>query len=101
MARKKPDLTDIFAKTTGQQGEEASENPDLDEGRIVSAGVGIKEGELRAIESIAAGLGKGITKNAVMRFALRWFILQVRAGNVDLSGFVEEPPEPDKRLKMP
>ena len=88
-----------LVKRTAPSEQAPVDNSELDEGVIRSTGVGLKTGEIAAIEALAAELG--ITKNALMRFAMRWFILQYRAGNVDISKFIEEPPPPARKLNMP
>jgi len=62
-------------------------NSDLNEGRIVASGVGLKEGELAAIEALAAEYG--ITKNAFMRLAIRRFVEMVRRREIDLNDSIE------------
>jgi hypothetical protein len=86
MADKKLNL---FAKTEG----------DLDAGVIKTTGVGLREGEIAAIDDIAASLE--INRNALMRFAIRWFLLEYRAGRVDLGAYIEQPPPPKKTLRLP
>ena len=78
---------------------EAGDNADLDNGRIVSAGVGVKEGELAAFEALAAR--HDVTKNAIMRIALRYFLVKVRAGEVNPEDYLEEPEKPKKRTRLP
>jgi hypothetical protein len=105
VAKKKLDLTNVFAPTGGQQ--EPGATPDyltdeqLNKGRIVSAGVGLKQGEVNAFDALAGELGEGITRNALMRLALRWWLRQVREGRIDLNQFVVEPPKPKKRIVIP
>lgn len=99
---KKPDLTDIFTSTAGAQPaapQAAADNSDLDAGNIRPLGVGLRAGEVEALDNIAAKYG--IARNALLRFAVRYFILQFRAGKVDLTDQVETPPPPKKRLTMP
>lgn len=98
MAKKPLINPDMFARTTPEP--PPADNSDLEEGNIRPVGVGLRAGEVQALDNIAAELG-GIPRNQLMRFAVRWFILQFRAGKVDLSGFVKEPPPPKKRLEMP
>lgn len=96
---KKPDITNPFAKTSPGETERRASNEDLDQGRTISVGVGLKEGEVAVIDQFAGELG--VTRNALMRWALRWFLLELRAGRIDLSRFVEAPPEPRKNLRLP
>jgi hypothetical protein len=98
-------LDDLFKKTTGepgqteQPGQAAPDNSDLDEGNIRPMGVGLRAGEVAALDVIAGQLG--IARNALIHYAVRWFLLQYRAGKVDLAGKVEEPPPTKKRLRLP
>jgi hypothetical protein len=62
-------------------------------------GVGLRAGEIAALDVIANQYG--IARNALLRFAVRQFILEWRAGKIDLSGQVETPPPPKKKLNMP
>ena len=101
MAEKKVNLN-IFAKTETLPGQETEAGPDisdLDAGVIHASGVGLKTGELAALNDIADKLG--IARNALMRFAIRWFIYNYRAGVIDMTRFVEQPPPPKKVLRMP
>jgi hypothetical protein len=98
MARKKqPDLSNIFAKT--EPGEAPGDHSDLDAGNIRSTGVGLRAGEIAALDAIGEPLG--LARNALIRFAVRRFLIEYRAGKVDLGQFIEEPPPPKKSLRMP
>lgn len=104
MAKKQQDLTNIFAKTAApgaaQPASAASvENWgfDLDSGLIRSMGIGLKDGEVRALEQVAARYG--ITRNAVGRIAVRYFLREVEAGHVHMSDYVET--TTTKTAKMP
>lgn len=70
-------------------------NADLDRGRIVSSGVGITEGELQALDSLAARYDT--TRNSLMHMAIRDFIERVRSGELDPGARLEDPKEPPKR----
>lgn len=72
---------------------------DLDNGNIRQTGVGLRQGEMDALEQIGAELG-GVSRNALLRYAARLLIHEYRAGRLDLAGNVETPPPPKKRLKM-
>lgn len=86
-------------KPTGPAAQpDSGDNADLDEGRIVSAGVGITEGELQALDDLTARVG--VKRNALMRLAVRLFIEQVRAGALRLDDYFVEPERPAKRLKI-
>jgi hypothetical protein len=102
MAPKRPPQEDYdlnpLKPTAGQRQPEPADNADLDEGRIISAGVGITEGELAAVDSIADRVG--VKRNALMRLAVRLFIEQVRAGEIRPDDYFLEPERPAKRLKI-
>lgn len=94
MAKKPQDLTNIFAKTaaptTNQPTSPASAEGwgfDLDSGLIRSMGIGLKDGEVRALEAVAARYG--IKRNAVGRIAVRYFLREVEAGRVSMGDYVE------------
>lgn len=89
----------LFRPTEPRPDKQENENADLDTGNIRPLGVGLKGGEVEALEGIAAAAD--VSRNALMRFAIRWFILQYRAGEVDLSEYVNAPPPPKKTLDMP
>ena len=92
------DKLNIFAKTEPGAGP-ATDSSDLDSGNVRPLGVGLRAGEVAALDQIANQYG--VARNALLRFAVRYFILQFRAGKVDISGQVEAPPPPKKRLKFP
>lgn len=73
---------------------------DLDNGNIRQTGVGLREGEIAALEEIGAELG-GVSRNALLRYAARLLIHEYRVGRLDLARDVDTPPPPKKRLKMP
>lgn len=98
MAKKRPAL-DMFARTAPEQ-HSAGDNSDLDQGRIRPTGVGLSEGEIRALAAIGEEQG-GIARNALLRLAARRFILEYRAGRIDLASMIEEPPPPKKKLRYP
>lgn len=76
-----------------------ADNSDLDKGRTVQSGIGLKQGEMDAISAMAAELG--VTRNALMRFAVRLLIMQYRAGESPLSEYIEKPASPANKLRMP
>jgi hypothetical protein len=100
MAKKQPDMSNIFARTErGDASQETMGNEDLDRGNIQATGIGLRKGELEALQVIADELG--VARNAVMRFLVRWAIMQYRQGKVDIARFAEEPPPSRKILRMP
>ncbi len=74
------------------------DNSDLNAGKIAPVGTGLTLGEKEALRAIAAS--QEITLNALMRYALRRFIVEVRAGRIDLEAEQDKPAPPKKRLKM-
>lgn len=58
------------------------DNP-LDQGKTKSISVGLTEGEIEALNSLAARY-KGITRNKIMRYILRSWLDQHQAGEVEL-----------------
>jgi len=67
---------------------------DLDEGVIIATGVGLKgshdkgkqKGELLAVMTIAEH--HGITRNALLRIAVRDFLERYKAGEVDMGQYI-------------
>lgn len=90
----KQPLDDPFKQTTPAR-QAPADNTDLDTGRIVSSGVGITEGELQALDSLAERFNT--TRNSLMHMAVRDFIERVRAGQFDPGARLEDPTEPPKR----
>jgi hypothetical protein len=93
----KQQLDDIFKKTEGKsptKPEKSAEVPTS--GRTIPVGVGLKEAEVAELDKIVDKLD--ITRNALMRYAIRYFLSQYSAGEIKLD--VEEP-EVKKKLKMP
>jgi hypothetical protein len=74
------------------------EYSDLDEGIIKSSGIGLREGELRALDEIADKLG--VSRNNLMRFLVHWAIEQYRAGKVNIAQHIEEPPPAKKKIRI-
>ena len=88
----------VFSKTEPDPVPAGGDLSDLDRGRIISQGVGLTEGELDALQALAAQLG--VKRNGLMRFAIRRFLQQVLAGEIDLAQFVESVPA-SNRLRLP
>ena len=104
MAKQKQNLTDIFAKTEPEPApSQPIDNSDLDNGIIRPVGVGIREGEVSALDAIVQEIG--LKRNALLRLAVRYFILKWRQDDQDLKAYlnniIEIPPEPQKRAKFP
>jgi hypothetical protein len=109
MAKKQPDLTNIFAKTEpGQTGQAPADNSDLDNGNIKSTGVGLREGEIAALDAIGRQLGdflqsEPVARNAITRIAIRRMIEDYRAGKItldELGAYFDRPEKPQPRLRM-
>lgn len=94
---KKPDIN-IFSKTEEADYSEVDIS-DLGTGRTVPQGVGIKEGTLNALQALAEK--HKLSRNALMKFAIRRFLLDYRAGRINLSEYIDIPPEPKRKLNMP
>ena len=91
---------DDIIKKTQQEPDVEFDVSDLDRGNIQSTGVGLRKGEIEALDAIGESLG-GISRNALIRFAVRSFLLDYRAGNLDLSSYVKEPEPPKPGLRFP
>ena len=96
MAKQKADLDNLFKST--EPGSKTTADTVPATGRTVSVGVGLKEGEVAMLDAIAANLG--VSRNALMRYAIRHFLTQYVTGEINPAEDVEAP-EPKKRLKMP
>lgn len=82
---------------SGHRETQPADLSDLDQGRIQTLGVGLTQGERDALQAIADE--NEVARNAVMRFAMRYFLGEYRAGRIRLA--VEEPPPPKKKLILP
>lgn len=101
MARKQSGLDDIFKKTEAGGPDLA----DLDAGSIQSTGVGLRQGEIGALDAIGRILGEQlgtepVARNALIRIAARRLIAEFRAGKLDLVGYFESPEKPKPRLRL-
>ena len=94
---------ELFRKTEPEEAPPwPADNSDLNEGRIWSNGVGLTGGEIRALDAI--GQRYDVARNALIRYATRKFIIDFRAGLIDLTMITEDKPavrRPLRRLKMP
>lgn len=98
MADKRKSL-EVFAKTGPGAEQPEGDLSDLDAGHVRPIGIGLREGEILALDSIAAEYA--ISRGSVMRIALRLFIRDFRAGKVDLSPYVAEPLPRKNRTILP
>ena len=94
---KEPNI-DIFSRTEPSDNQ-APDLGDLEAGIVKPQGVGLKQGTISALDLIA-GQYK-ISRNALMKLAIRRFILDYRAGKINLSEFIEIPPEPKRNIILP
>ena len=89
---------ELFDKTKG----------DLDAGNIRATGVGLREGEIAALDTIGQELGdyldaEPIARNAISRLAIRRFIEAYQMGELTpevLSGYFERPDRPQPKLRL-
>lgn len=108
MAKQRGNLDDIFRKTEPERPAAAPPAAALSpaptsgaatpRNRTISIGVGLKESEVAELDRIVDDLD--ITRNALMRYAIRYFLMQYSAGSLNLARDVESP-EAKKRLRMP
>lgn len=88
MARQKPALDAIFKRTEPRDEETPPARPGAAPSarskadKIVSVGVGLRASERAEFDDLAAQLG--VTRNALMAWAMRWFLAEHRAGRVDV-----------------
>lgn len=85
-------------KSTARQDSELA-NVDLDASPTVNTGLGLRKGTLDAVDLLARRLG--ISKNALIVFAIRYVITAVRDGQLDIEKFIEVPPEPKRDIRLP
>jgi len=100
---KKTGLEDIFRKTESAAG--GPDLSDLDRGTIQSTGVGLRLGEIEALDAIGAALGdrlgtESVARNALIRLAARRLIIEYRAGKLDLLPYFETPEKPKPKLRL-
>jgi hypothetical protein len=98
MAKQQPDLSALFRPTEAPDRDQAERSapastPERD--RTLPIGVGLKQSELAQLDAIAAELG--IARNALMRWAVSYFLREYGAGNIELTVDREE----RRRVRMP
>lgn len=97
MAKRATISNNVFAKT--EPGPAAGGEDDVPAtGRTMPTAVGLKESEIELLDQVAAK--HGIARNAVMRWALRWFLKEYLHGRVPLAEAVKKP-DPKNVLEMP
>lgn len=87
----------VFSKTESPPGE--ADISDLDAGNVRPIGIGLREGEIAALDSIAAEYE--LSRGGIMRIALRLFIRDFRAGKLDLSPYVGKPLPQKNKVILP
>lgn len=87
----------VFSRT--EPATAPADNSDLKTGNVRAVGVGLRAGEIAALDAIAAEYG--ISRGAAIKLALRLFIIDHRAGRVNLSQYVEEPEPAKNRVRLP
>ena len=92
-------MPDIFSPSSAPRVKAAADNSDLNDGKIGPVSAGLMTGEKTALKDIAAR--HDLTLNALMRWALRQFIIDVRSGKIDIQAALAEPKPEKKRLKLP
>lgn len=80
------------------------DNSDLDSGKVRASGVGLKDGEIAALDKMAKWFDT--SRNGLIRLAVRQFLLDYRAGRLDMNkpGLIEDKPpkrEPKRRINYP
>lgn len=92
----------IFARTEQPKPEKQQpDNSDLDLGNVKATGVGLRVGELAALDAIGAELGEllgsePVARNTLMREAVRRFILAFRAGDITIDDLAKKFERPEK-----
>ena len=102
----KSGLDDIFKKTETESGE--PDFSDLDRGNIQSTGVGLRQGEIDALDTIGAALGgyldtRPVARNALIRLAARQFIEDFMTGKItpaDLLSKFQAEDKPKAKLDL-
>lgn len=95
MAKK---VNPLFSKTEG----------DLDAGNIRPTGVGLREGEIGALDLIGVQMGlfldsEPVARNTLMRIAIRRMIEAYQSGELtreELAKYFETPDKPQPKLKF-
>jgi hypothetical protein len=66
----------------------AASGESLQTGRTVSVGIGLKEGEIAFLDAVARQIGR--SRNALLRYAVRRLIEEIRSGALDLKALEGE-----------
>lgn len=95
MAKRATISKDLFRAT--EEGAPEVEVPAEGINKNVTVGLRLSEADL--VEGIAEEYG--ISRNAVLRYAVRHFLKDYLNGRIDLASSVKTPPIPQNRLEMP
>ena len=85
----------VFEKTEPGAGIDLS---DLDSGLVRPIGVGLREGEMKALDSIADKYTT--SRGSLIRIAIRLFLRDYFNGKIDLSGYMTEPLPPKRKADL-
>jgi hypothetical protein len=96
-------MSSIFSKTEKEKGEDVDLGH-LDDGNIRSTGVGLREGEIRALDHLGKEIGEyldtePLARNALMRIAIRDFLEKFFKGEVTVEEIVQEKVDRPKKPK--
>jgi hypothetical protein len=89
--------TDPTARTARAADE--LESIDLDQEPTVSTGLGIRKGELLAVELLAQRYD--VSRNAFIKFCIRYIITEVREGRLDPSEYLRPAERPKREFNFP
>ena len=87
-----------FTKTEPGTSSSAGQGEIPAEGHTRPVAVGLRESEIELLDQVAAD--HGVARNAVMRWALRWFLKEYAAGRAPLAAAVKTP-KPKNIIDMP
>lgn len=62
-------------------------------------GVLLTAGELAALDSLAESYS--VSRHGLLKIAVRLFILGVRSGQINPADYLDTPPQPRKRVRLP
>lgn len=97
MADKQKPKLEVFTRTGPGQLE--SDLSDLEAGHVRPIGIGLREGEITALDGIAGEYG--ISRGGLIRIAIRLFIRDFRAGKIDLNPYIAEPLPQRNKIILP
>lgn len=93
----KPNLN-IFTNTSGKPDDQLKAI-DLNAAPTVSTGLGIRKGEKDALDMLAKRYK--VSFNKLLRLFIRYCLVEIREGRLDMARFVVVPPEPDNDINLP